>query len=75
MPASQASSPLMMASLIASTSMAERLPPAEVVGRLNDLFAAVVRIVEAEGGLVNKSFNQPILKDHGDAYVGACTMK
>jgi len=25
--------------------------------------------------LINKSFNTPILKDHGDAYVGACTMK
>ena len=30
---------------------------------------------DGKGGLINKSFNQPILKDHGDAYVGACTMK
>ena len=40
--------------VIGSTEMAERLPPDEVVGRLNDLFAAVVRVVRAEGGLVNK---------------------
>ncbi len=30
---------------------------------------------DGKGGLINKSFNQPILKDHGDAYVGACAMK
>jgi branched-chain amino acid transport system substrate-binding protein len=30
---------------------------------------------DGKGGLVNKSFSQPILKDHGDAYVGACSMK
>ncbi len=30
---------------------------------------------DGKGGLVNKSFNQPILKDHGDAYVGECKMK
>lgn len=40
--------------IIGSTAMAEQLPPAQVVERLNDLFAAVVRVVEAEGGLVNK---------------------
>jgi adenylate cyclase len=40
--------------VIGSTQMAERLPPDEVVGRLNDLFAAVVSVVSAEGGLVNK---------------------
>jgi adenylate cyclase len=40
--------------VIGSTSMADRLPPAEVVDRLNDLFARVVRVVEDEGGLVNK---------------------
>ena len=36
-----------------------------------------VRTVGADGkgGLINKSFNTPILKDHCDAYVGACTMK
>jgi branched-chain amino acid transport system substrate-binding protein len=30
---------------------------------------------DGKGGLVNKSFNEPILKDHGDAYVQACPMK
>ena len=30
---------------------------------------------DGKGGLVNKSFNQPILKDHGDAYVQGCAMK
>ena len=30
---------------------------------------------DGKGGLVNKSFNTPILKDHGDAYVGSCSMK
>ena len=30
---------------------------------------------DGHGGLINKSFNEPILKDHGDAYVQACTMK
>ncbi|MGZ5217356.1 MAG: ABC transporter substrate-binding protein [Caldimonas sp.] len=30
---------------------------------------------DGKGGLVNKSFNEPILKDHGDAYVQACAMK
>jgi branched-chain amino acid transport system substrate-binding protein len=29
---------------------------------------------DGKGGLINKSFNQPILKDHGDAYVQACQM-
>ncbi|MEN9627065.1 MAG: hypothetical protein RJA10_291 [Pseudomonadota bacterium] len=29
---------------------------------------------DGKGGLVNKSFNEPILKDHGDAYVGQCNM-
>ena len=30
---------------------------------------------DGKGGLVNKSFNEPILKDHGDAYVQQCQMK
>jgi len=30
---------------------------------------------DGKGGLINKSFNAPILKDHGDAYVGDCKMK
>lgn len=30
---------------------------------------------DGKGGLINKSFSQPILKDHGDAYAGACMMK
>jgi branched-chain amino acid transport system substrate-binding protein len=29
---------------------------------------------DGKGGLVNKSFNEPILRDHGDAYVQACKM-
>jgi adenylate cyclase len=40
--------------VIGSTTMAEQLPPDEVVRRLNDVFEVVVRVVEAEGGLVNK---------------------
>ncbi len=36
-----------------------------------------VRVVgsDGKGGLVNKTIGGPILKDHGDAYVGACPMK
>jgi len=30
---------------------------------------------DGKGGLINKSFNEPILKNHGDAYVQACPMK
>jgi len=30
---------------------------------------------DGKGGLVNKSFGEPILKDHGDAYVQSCPMK
>ena len=30
---------------------------------------------DGHGGLINKSFNDPILKDHGDAYVQTCAMK
>jgi len=30
---------------------------------------------DGKGGLINKSFNTPILKDHGDAYVGECKMR
>ena len=30
---------------------------------------------DGKGGLVNKSFNEPILRDHGDAYVQDCQMK
>ena len=30
---------------------------------------------DGKGGLINKSFNEPILRDHGDAYVQSCTMK
>jgi branched-chain amino acid transport system substrate-binding protein len=29
---------------------------------------------DGHGGLINKSFNDPILRDHGDAYVQACKM-
>jgi len=30
---------------------------------------------DGKGGLINKSFNEPILKNHGDAYVQGCAMK
>ena len=30
---------------------------------------------DGKGGLINKSFAEPILKDHGDAYVQSCPMK
>jgi branched-chain amino acid transport system substrate-binding protein len=30
---------------------------------------------DGKGGLINKSFGEPILKDHGDAYVQNCPMK
>ena len=29
---------------------------------------------DGKGGLINKSFSEPILKDHGDAYVQQCAM-
>ena len=36
-----------------------------------------VRLVgsDGQGGLINKSFNEPILRDHGDAYVAQCAMR
>ena len=40
--------------LIGSTAMAEVLEPHEVVARVNDFFATVVRVVGTEGGWVNK---------------------
>jgi branched-chain amino acid transport system substrate-binding protein len=30
---------------------------------------------DGQGGLINKSFNEPILKDHGDAYAQQCAMR
>jgi branched-chain amino acid transport system substrate-binding protein len=30
---------------------------------------------DGKGGLINKSFNEPILKNHGDAYSQDCRMK
>ena len=30
---------------------------------------------DGKGGLINKSFNEPILKDHGDAYAQQCAMR
>jgi adenylate cyclase len=44
----------MFVDLIGSTSMAEVLPPGEVVATLNAYFDAVVDVVTAEGGWVNK---------------------
>ncbi len=29
---------------------------------------------DGKGGLINKSLGEPILKNHGDAYVGQCGM-
>jgi adenylate cyclase len=40
--------------LVGSTALAQQRPPAEVVAKLNDFFATVVRVVAAEGGWVNK---------------------
>jgi len=31
-------------------------------------------VSDGKGGLINKSFSEPILKDHGDAYVQDCKM-
>jgi len=30
---------------------------------------------DGKGGLINKSFSEPILKNHGDAYAQDCRMK
>jgi len=30
---------------------------------------------DGKGGLINKSFAEPILKNHGDAYAQSCAMK
>jgi adenylate cyclase len=40
--------------LIGSTAMADVLPPNEVVATLNDFFDVVVRVVDSQGGWVNK---------------------
>jgi adenylate cyclase len=40
--------------LVGSTAMAEVLPPTEVVATLNDFFDVVVRVVDSQGGWVNK---------------------
>jgi adenylate cyclase len=40
--------------LVGSTAMAEVLPPNEVVATLNDFFDVVVRVVDSQGGWVNK---------------------
>jgi adenylate cyclase len=45
---------VMFVDLIGSTAMAEVLPPGEVVATLNAFFDAVVDVVTAEGGWVNK---------------------
>ena len=36
-----------------------------------------VRVVgsDGQGGLINKSFNEPILRNHGDAYSAQCAMR
>jgi adenylate cyclase len=40
--------------MVGSTTAAAELPPSEVVTMLNDLFAAVARAVDGEGGWINK---------------------
>jgi adenylate cyclase len=40
--------------IVGSTSMAQAMPPTEVVRLLNRFFQVVVEVVEAEGGMVNK---------------------
>ncbi|HEX6421100.1 MAG TPA: adenylate/guanylate cyclase domain-containing protein [Acidimicrobiales bacterium] len=40
--------------LVGSTALAEVLPPDEVVRVLNDFFGVVVRVVDGQGGWVNK---------------------
>src|SRR5688500_12621047 len=40
--------------VVGSTALAEREAPERVVALLNDFFAAVVEVVDARGGLVNK---------------------
>ncbi|WAL65380.1 adenylate/guanylate cyclase domain-containing protein [Amycolatopsis cynarae] len=40
--------------VVDSTALAYRMPPEELVGKLNRLFACVVAAVDARGGLVNK---------------------
>jgi class 3 adenylate cyclase len=40
--------------LVGSTALAWEKPPREVVGLLNAFFRVVVRVVEAQGGVVNK---------------------
>jgi len=45
---------VMFADLIASTELAQELPPEQVVKLLNDFFAIVVAVTESHGGIVNK---------------------
>ncbi|MGH9209407.1 MAG: adenylate/guanylate cyclase domain-containing protein [Acidimicrobiales bacterium] len=45
---------IMFVDLVGSTAMAEVLPPDEVVATLNDFFDVVVRVVDTQGGWVNK---------------------
>jgi len=49
-----AESSVVFVDLVGSTAMAEVLPPGEVVATLNAFFDAVVDVVTAEGGWVNK---------------------
>jgi adenylate cyclase len=66
--------------VVASTSLGERLPPAEVVRLLNRFFGEVVEVVTAEGGWVNKFEGDAALcvfgpphgqADHADAALRA----
>ena len=50
----QCDASIVFVDLVGSTAMAEVLPPAEVVGTLNDFFDVVVRCVDTYGGWVNK---------------------
>jgi adenylate cyclase len=50
----EADASVVFVDLLGSTAMAEVMPPDAVVGTLNDFFGVVVRVVDGEGGWVNK---------------------
>ncbi len=47
------------------TAMSENLPPAMLVGLLNDYFTAMVKIVESHGGMVDKFVGDTIMAVFG----------
>jgi adenylate cyclase len=50
----QADASAVFVDIVGSTAMAEVLSPDDVVGTLNDFFDVVVRVVDGQGGWVNK---------------------